>query len=125
MALFLFVCIVLFIFGGLWRWTSNEFFRDNKMIALKKEFEKLKEYNRKLLKENIELHNKNTELTIELEKGEKKMTLQELTNRLQDLCHEGHAQSEIGIVAVGKILKDFRIEFNAEGNEWYLIEEKK
>lgn len=53
------------------------------------------------------------------------MTLQELTNRLQDLCHEGHAQSEIGIVAVGKILKDFRIEFNAEENVWYLIEEKK
>lgn len=26
-----------------------------------------------------------------------KMTLQELTNRLQDLCHQGYAQQEINL----------------------------
>lgn len=52
------------------------------------------------------------------------MTLQELTNRLQDLCHEGHAQSEIGVSVGGKIVKNFKIEFNAETNTWHLIEEK-
>lgn len=64
-----YVCVVLSIFVLLWMCSYNDFVYDDKMDLLKKENKRLKRYNRKLLKEDIETHNENVYLRIELEKG--------------------------------------------------------
>lgn len=69
----IFVCVVVSLFLVLWLYIYNEFVYDDKIVMLEKENKQIEEYYKKLLKENIELHNKIVDLYLKLEKTEKEL----------------------------------------------------
>lgn len=69
----IFVCAVFSLFLVLRLYIYNEFVLDDKIVMLEKENKQIEKYYKKLLKENIELHNKIVDLYLKLEKTEKEL----------------------------------------------------